>query len=458
MTAPNTVRYRIPTECAVEFNICGRLEHRLTQSGCHRAPAQDGINVTNFQKSSQFNMTLRVAYFVNQYPKVSHSFIRREILALERQGIEVLRVALRGWNEKLVDEEDIKEQTITRYVLRGGMLPLLFSTLRVVLSSPIRFARTLKLAVKMSHRAERSLPYHLVYLAEACRMLPWLKTFGTQHVHAHFGTNSAEVVMLARELGGPPFSFTVHGPEEFDKPQFIGLGEKIRRSSFVVAISSFGRSQLYRWVEQQHWHKVKVVHCGLESAFHAVPIQPVPSAPRLVCVGRLCEQKGQLLLMEAARILAQHRVEFELVLAGDGEMRPEIEALIEQYGLQGRVRITGWISSTQVREEILAARGLVLPSFAEGLPVVIMEALALRRPVLTTYVAGIPELVRHGENGWLFTAGSVQDLADAMQAFLALPDETVERMGDAGYKRVTERHSVDVEAAKLVTFFSESAA
>lgn len=139
-------------------------------------------------------------------------------------------------------------------------------------------------------------------------------------------------------------------------------------------------------------------------------------------------------------------------------MRPEIEKLIEQYGMKDRVRITGWISSSQVREEILAARGLVLPSFAEGLPVVIMESLALRRPVLTTYVAGIPELVRHGENGGLFPAGSVEELADARQAYLALPDEAIETMGDAGYQRVIERHSADIEAAKLVTFFRESAA
>lgn len=403
-------------------------------------------------------MSLRIAYFVNQYPKVSHSFIRREIMALERQGIDVLRVALRGWDETLVDEDDLKEQVLTRYVLKGGVLPLFFATLRVMLLTPMRFYRALTLAVKMSRRAERPLPYHMIYLAEACRMLPWLKEFGAQHVHAHFGTNSAEVVMLAHELGGAHYSFTVHGPEEFDKPTFIGLAEKIRRCAFVVAISSFGRSQLYRWVEQHHWHKVKVVHCGLENTFHDIQARPVSLAPRLVCVGRLCEQKGQLLLIEAARLLSKKRVEFELVLAGDGEMRPEIEKLIEQYDLKAHVRITGWISSAQVREEILAARGLVLPSFAEGLPVVIMEALALRRPVLTTYVAGIPELVRHEENGWLFPAGSVDELAEAMQAFLALPNEIIERMGAAGYDRVVERHSIDVEAAKLVGYFHESVA
>ena len=218
----------------------------------------------------------------------------------------------------------------------------------------------------MGRRADRAWPYHVVYLLEACRLLTWLQAFGAKHVHAHFGTNSTEVVMLANALGGPAYSFTVHGPEEFDKPQFIHLGEKVRRAAFVAAISSYGRSQLFRWVDHSHWAKGKgkVVHCGLERTFHDVTPVAVPSVPRLVCVGRLCEQKGQLLLLEAARILAAQGVEFEIVLAGDGEMRGQIEALVAQHGLQSQVRITGWISSDQVRTEILAARALVLPSFA----------------------------------------------------------------------------------------------
>ena len=139
------------------------------------------------------------------------------------------------------------------------------------------------------------------------------------------------------------------------------------------------------------------------------------------------------------------------------EMRAEIEALIKRYGLQARVRITGWISSEQVRSEILAARALVLPSFAEGLPVVIMEAMALRRPVLTTYVAGIPELVCHGENGWLFPAGSVDALAVALADCLAQSAETLTRMGEAAYQRVLERHDIDTEAAKLAVLFEAQA-
>jgi glycosyltransferase involved in cell wall biosynthesis len=396
---------------------------------------------------------MRIAYFINQYPKVSHSFIRREILALERHGFAVQRIALRGWDAELVDAEDESERSKTHYVLQGGVQSLLMPVLQVLRAQPRRFLAALWLALRMGQRADRAWPYHLIYLAEACRLLPWLQAFGAEHVHAHFGTNSTEVVMLAQALGGPSYSFTVHGPEEFDKPQFIHLGEKIRRSTFVAAISSYGRSQLFRWVEYGHWAKVKVVHCGLERAFHDVPQVPVPAVPRLVCVGRLCEQKGQLLLLEAARLLAAQAIEFELVLAGDGEMRAEIEALVIQYGLQSRVRITGWISSEQVRTEILAARALVLPSFAEGLPVVIMEAMALRRPVLTTYVAGIPELVRAGENGWLFAAGAVDELAAALADCLAQPVEVLQRMGEAAYQRVLERHNIDTEAAKLAVLF-----
>ncbi|MFV3340528.1 glycosyltransferase [Pseudomonas sp. NY15349] len=400
---------------------------------------------------------MRIAYFINQYPKVSHSFIRREILALERQGVEVQRIALRGWDAELQDAEDTSEQDRTRYVLRSGIKGLLPPAWQVLRTQPRRFFQALWLAMRLGLRADRTWPYHLVYLAEACQVLQWLQAGEAKHVHAHFGTNSTEVVMLANVLGGPAYSFTVHGPEEFDKPQFLHMGEKVRRAAFVAAVSSYGRSQLFRWVAHDQWAKVKVVHCGLERSFHEVAPVSVPTTPRLVCVGRLCEQKGQLLLLEAMRILAARSIDCELVLAGDGEMRGQIEALIARHGLQQQVRITGWISSAQVREEILAARALVLPSFAEGLPVVIMEAMALRRPVLTTYVAGIPELVRPGENGWLFPAGAVDELAVAMAECLAQPAEVLQRMGEAARQRVLQRHDIDTEAARLAGYFKASA-
>lgn len=399
---------------------------------------------------------LQVAYLVNQYPKVSHSFIRREIRALERQGVQVMRIAARGWNDGIVDVEDIQEREQTRYILQEGLARLFVAVLSAAARSPKRFLAALVLAMKMSRKADRPLPFHLVYLAEACWIVPQLRH--VRHLHAHFGTNPAEVAMLVHTLCGIPYSFTVHGIAELDRPEAIGLTEKIRHASFVVAVSSFGRSQLYRWAGRDHWPKVKVVHCGLERAFHEIAPVAIPTRPRLVCVARLSEEKGQLILIEAAALLARDGVEFELVLAGDGEMRRQIETAIVNLGLQHKVRITGWLDSAQVRAEIVASKALVLPSFAEGLPVVIMEAMALRRPVLTTYVAGIPELVLAGEHGWLFPAGAVDELAAAMKSCLATPESALEEMGNRARARVLARHDVDLEAACLAGFFRAAVA
>jgi glycosyltransferase involved in cell wall biosynthesis len=394
----------------------------------------------------------RIAYFINQYPKVSHSFIRREILALERQGFEIQRIALRGWDADLVDAEDVRERERTRYVLQKGVAALILAVLNISIRRPARFFSALKLALKMGVRADRPWPFHLIYLVEACQIIPWLRKSGARHVHAHFGTNSSEVAMLVTVLGGPSYSFTVHGTE-FDRPEFLKLGEKVKHAAFAVAISSYGRSQLYRWSDYADWPRVHVVHCGLEQAFYDVSPVPIPVAPRVVCVGRLSEEKGQLLLLDAASHLASKGINLELVFAGDGDMRPELESQIAQHNLQGKVRITGWVSSERVRDEILAARGLVLPSFNEGLPVVIMEAMALRRPVLAACVGGIPELVRPGVDGWLFPTGDVEALAATLEEFLATPAGVLEEMAEAGRRRVLERHSVDFEAGKLAQLF-----
>jgi glycosyltransferase involved in cell wall biosynthesis len=394
---------------------------------------------------------LKISYFINQYPKVSHSFIRREILALERQGFKIQRISLRGWDEPLPDADDRMERDQTQYVLKHGLVPLVVPTIRAFMRSPIRFLRAFRLALKMGMETDRPLPYHLIYLAEACQVLSWMNAFGAERLHAHFGSNSAEVGMLAHALGGPPYSFTVHGPGDFEMP--MGFEEKIKRANFVVAISAFGRGQLYARSRYADWPKIKVVRCGLESAFYGVAPTPIPIAPRLVCVGRLCEEKGQLLLIDAATRLADQGFDFELILAGDGLMRPALEAAIAERGISKQVRITGWISSDEVRNEILAARALVLASFAEGLPVVLMEAMALRRPVLTTYIAGIPELVQPGRHGWLFPSGSVDDLEFALKDCLSRSMEDLQAMGEAGRERVLELHSIDAEVTKLAEFF-----
>lgn len=398
----------------------------------------------------------KVAYLVNQYPKVSHSFVRREILAVERQGIPVERIAIRGWDADVVDADDVAERTRTRHVLKDGLGPVLRATLRTMIASPGAFFGALREALRQSRGSERSAPYHVMYLAEACLILEWLRAANVSHLHAHFGTNSAEVAMLVHELGGPDYSFTVHGPDEFDKAYALHLDRKIGQAKFVAAVNSYCRAQLFRRAALADWGKIKVVHCGLEETFRAGETPTPPTRRRLVCVGRLCEQKGQLILLEAFARLQARIGGCHLVLAGDGEMRPEIEARIAALKLEGAVTITGWISSDEVRNEILAAEALVLPSFQESLPVVIMEAMALRRPVISTYVAGIPELVVPGETGWLVPAASITGLVAAMEECLSTSADTLQRMGETAYQRVIGRHDIDAEAAKLVRLFKST--
>lgn len=395
-----------------------------------------------------------IAYLINQYPQSSQSFIRREILAVEKlRGRAVERFSVRRWNVQLVDEGDRAEQARTRVVLDAGGLGLLSATLKALFTRPAKFFSALRLALKVGRRSHRGPLYHLVYLAEACVLLGWLRERGVTHVHAHFGTNSTTVAMLVRALGGPRYSFTVHGPEEFDAPEFLALGEKVRRSDFAVVISEYGKSQLCRWSDVRDWDKIKVVHCGLDGQFLDVAKVPPPAAPRLVCVGRLGEQKGQLVLMEAAAKLARDGVEFELNLIGDGPMRPAIEATIAMHNLGGRVKLLGWKSNAEVAAEVQRSRALVLPSFAEGLPVVFMESLALERPVITTYIAGTPELVQHGVSGWLVPASSVDALAAAMREALAADPARLHEMGRAGAEIVRRNHTATTEAAKLLELF-----
>ncbi len=397
---------------------------------------------------------MRVAYLVNQYPHVSHSFIRREIAGLEACGVVVERFAIRPPGQVVVDPADRAETARTRSLLGGGKRRVLAAALSLAVRHPVRFSRAFVAAWQMGAADRRW--KHLAYLAEACLLFRWLQDCQADHLHAHFGTNPAVVAAITRILGGPPYSFTVHGPEEFDHPEELSLGRKIRGAAFVVAVSSFGRSQLYRWAKPDDWAKVHVVRCGVDAEFLRGGPTPVPDVSRVVCVGRLAEQKGQLLLVDAVARLAEQGTDCELVLAGDGPMRARIEAAVRDAGLTGRVRITGWLSNDAVRQEMLAARVVVLPSFAEGLPVVLMEALALGRPVVTTFVAGIPELVKDAENGWLVPAGDVGALTDALAEALQTPTERLDELGAAGAEAVRRFHDAVEEAKRLASYFGHT--
>jgi len=396
---------------------------------------------------------MRICYFVSEYPAVSHTFIRREIAELERNDLDILRVSLRRNDRNLVDAADLSEKSRTRYILDGSITKLLSAFANALRRRPRALAKAGLAAGRMMRRSSRSPLFHLAYLAEALVLARWVTEQDVRHVHAHFGTNGAEVAMLCHLLTGVPYSFTVHGPDEFDRPEYLGLPEKVKHAAFVCVVSSFTGSQISRWIPPKEWPKIKLVRCGLDADFLTHRPSSIISRMQLVTVGRLSEQKGQLVLLGALAVLAREGVPFKMTIAGDGPLRPEIERSIRELGLEEHVELTGWLTNSQVRARLRGARALILPSFAEGLPVVLMEALALGRPVVTTYVAGIPELVTDKACGWLVPAGSIEHLAHAIKQCLNAPDALIGAMGAAGRKRVLEQHDIVKECRKLADLF-----
>jgi len=393
-------------------------------------------------------MTMRIAYLVNRYPSVSHTFIRREIAALERAGIEVDRISIRESPHGYVDAADQAEAEQTT-VLLARPAGLLASLMFVMGTRPLRFLNAMGLALRSAWRTPPRLK-HFAYLVEACGLLRYCRSRGITHIHAHFGTNPPAVARLCRRLGGPGYSFTIHGPDEWTDPGGYQLAEKTVEAEFVACISHYTAAQLRRFAAPAHWHKIEIVRCSIDGEFLNDPPPLDPSSKQLVCVGRLCPAKGQLLLLEAfAEVMPEHP-NVRLILCGDGEMRPAVEQRIKDLGLDDAVEITGWITSDEVRAHLAAARALVLPSFAEGLPVVIMESLVLARPVITTYVAGIPELVRDGENGWLIPAGDRDAISAAVSECLSIAAAQIAEMGKAGRAAVLAHHAADVASIPLL--------
>lgn len=406
---------------------------------------------------------MKIAYLVNSYPLPSHTFIRREIRALERLGWQIHRFAMRSDRAALVDPADLEEDSRTEHLLARGLPRLLLPACAWLLRHPRRALHGLNLALRLGAAGCGGSPgtggrlRHLVYLAEAAQITRRCADLNINHIHAHFGTNSTAVAALANALGGPGFSFTVHGPEEFDAPRALGLGLKIARARFVVAISSYGRSQLYRCCPLPDWPKIKVVHCGLEPDKFPAPLPMPTSGLHLIAIGRLSEQKGFPLLIEAMALAAKRLPNLQLTICGDGPLRPQIEAEIARHGLGGKIRLAGWLGEAALHAEIGRAHALILPSLAEGLPMVVMEAMAAARPIIATCINGVPELVTP-ETGWLVPAGDPAALACAIETLSQTPPAVLAEMGQSARSRALTRHNADTEAAKLAAFITEGLA
>lgn len=392
---------------------------------------------------------MRIGYLMNAYPMTSTTFIRREIQAIEDQEVEVKRYAIRPWSEELVDDQDKAEKNITFYLLIGRLPGLLGDFATEAVTNPVGMARAFSTWVRLLRNAGQGFVPHVAYLLEAVSLKRHATRDGISHLHTHFSTNSAAVAMLSKRLGGPGYSFTAHGPDEFVDWGRSSLGLKVAEARFVIAISNFCRVQLARAAGMKHWDKLHIVGCGIDVDEFAPSEAPFDKSAPFVSVGRLCPQKAQTLVVEAVAKVAQNHPEIRVTLIGDGESRADVEATITRHGIADNVTLMGWCDNQTVRAQLGRARALLLPSFAEGLPVVIMEALALGRPAISTYIAGIPELVDDG-CGWIIPAGSVDDIADAMEQAMAAKPATLKAKGQEGRRRVQDRHDVRKNAAALL--------
>jgi colanic acid/amylovoran biosynthesis glycosyltransferase len=391
-----------------------------------------------------------IAYLMNSYPMTSTTFIRREIHAHEAAGVSVARFAIRDWGEALVDSRDTVEADQTTYILAQGAGRLLGAALREVVRNPLGFARALKTTVHLATRSSGTGAKNAAYLLEAVFFKQAALAQGVHHVHAHFSTNAAAVALLSRRMGGPSYSFTAHGPDEFDDPAANGLSVKVKHAAFVAAITDYARGVILTATSGAEDDKIKVVRCGLDLD----EFNPAPPAgnKRIVCVGRLCPAKAQALLVEAIVPLVDDHPDLELLFIGDGEDRADIEARVKDLGLTDHVQMPGWGTGEEVRAAITGAHLFCLPSFAEGLPIVLMESLALGRPVITTRINGIPELV-DDTCGWVVAAGDVPALTAAVADALNTPQDELDAMAATGRARVIELHDQVSNAARLREFF-----
>ena len=397
-----------------------------------------------------------IGYLTSVYARVGDTYVRREVEQLRRLGYVVHTFSIRRPDPgELVSEAIRQEHSQTVYLLGVGPAKLALAVLRRAIATPGKFLSVVRLVLRsVPPGIKMRWTRRIAYLLEAAYLAELLQAKKVQHLHNHLGENSALVAMLASVFSDIPYSLTIHGPAEFDRPTLLALDEKVRRAAFVAAISEFTRSQLYRWADYADWPKIHVVRVGVSPTYLEHGPLPIAAARRLVNIGRIVEQKGQAILIHAAACLRDQGHDFELVIVGDGPMRGEIERLIDHFDLNDQVRIAGFLNEQGVMQELLAARALVLPSFAEGLPGVFFEAMALGRPVISTYIAAHSELVEPGINGWLVPAGAVEPLVDAMAEALTADPTELERMGRAGAARIADLHEIGTQAQTLAALFA----
>lgn len=400
---------------------------------------------------------LRLGYLTSQYPATSHTFIRREVAALRGQGVALETFSVRAPAEaelRAQIDRDEAERTFT--ILRQPLSRFAKAHLTELSKAPRRYIGNALFALR--HRAPglRNGLLALAHFAEAIVLASELRRQGIGHLHNHFANSAATVGLLAARQVGIGWSFTIHGVSEFDYPAGLTLAEKIAAARFVACVSYFGRAQAERLTGPELWSKLAIVRCGLE-----LDQLPSPTAPRndpevhIVAVGRLSAEKGFAGLIDAVAALgADSRA--RLTLVGDGPLRVELDAQVARLGLGDRVTFLGRLPEVETLRAIADSDLLVLSSFMEGLPIVLMEAMALGKPVIASRVAGIPELVRDGDTGLLFAPSDWDGLAEALRT---LVDDSALRaqMGARGPAVIAAEFDVVKSATVLRDLFQAHA-
>lgn len=398
---------------------------------------------------------MQIGYLTGLYPRATDTFIQREVMGLRKIGLDVQTFSIRRpGNEHIVGPEQTQERKQTYYLLPVNPGRLLFPHLQILICSPRRYISSLMLALKTSQPGIRGFLYQVFYFLEAGILAQVISQKKITHLHNHIANSSCTVAMLAAELGGFSFSFTMHGPHIFFEPRRWRLDEKIKRAKFVACISHFCRSQGMIFVRPEHWPKLKIVRCGVQIELFE-PVVHEGQGHRLLYVGRLAVEKGLPILLESLKSLVGEYPDLKLTVIGDGADRLFLENLTQELGLAQHVWFVGYKSQGEVRQYLKENDIFVLSSFAEGIPVVLMEAMATALPVIATQIAGISELVESGGNGYLVPPGEINALTERISELINNADHR-NYLGRNGRDKVEKDFCIDNNIKKLYLNFQDN--
>ena len=392
-----------------------------------------------------------LAYLTSQYPALSHTFIRREIRALRDEGWIIDAFSIRPGSYSSDDEVTSEEAARTFVIMTRRAHVFAAAHASWLLTHPLRYFRAIGLAARHRVPGFRAAMLGAAHFLEAGLLARELKRRRIDHLHNHFANSAATVGMIAAELVAIPWSFTMHGVSETDYPAGVLLGRKIKAADFVVCASWFMQAQGFRTVGVDQWHKFHVVRCGVETRSLPARRQSGETARIVICVGRLSPEKGHAGLLRAFASLERAR-DIQLYLVGDGPSQRDLERLGRELLISDRVHFLGSMSEAATLAEIARADLLVLPSLLEGLPLVLIEAMAVGVPVVAPRVAGIPELVHDGRNGLLFTPSNWTELAERMSRLLDDPALCV-RIAAGARRTIASEFDIRSGAAKLSQLF-----